>query len=72
VRATQAPGYRNVEFLITTGPGPVPSLDGRNIVFGKVVQGLETVAALSGVPTFSPNASARQMNQFAMFVGDER
>ena len=27
--------FRNTEFLITTGPGPVPSLDGQNIVFGR-------------------------------------
>ena len=25
----QAPNYRDAEFLITTGPGPVPSLDGQ-------------------------------------------
>lgn len=29
--------YRNLSFLITTGPGPVPSLDGENIVFGQVI-----------------------------------
>ena len=28
-------GFSNAEFLITTGPGPVPSLDGQNIVFGR-------------------------------------
>lgn len=31
--------YRNVEFLITTGPGPCPDLDNRNIVFGTVLEG---------------------------------
>ena len=31
--------YRNVEFLITTGPGPCPQLDNRNIVFGTVLEG---------------------------------
>lgn len=31
--------YRNVEFLITTGPGPCPELDSRNIVFGTVIEG---------------------------------
>ena len=30
-------GFRNTQFLITTGPGPVPSLDGENIVFGRCV-----------------------------------
>ena len=29
-------GSPNTEFLITTGPAPVPSLDGNNIVFGCV------------------------------------
>ncbi|RVX05304.1 Peptidyl-prolyl cis-trans isomerase CYP28, chloroplastic [Vitis vinifera] len=32
------PDYRNVEFLITTGPGPCPQLDNRNIVFGSVLE----------------------------------
>lgn len=33
------PDYRNVEFLITTGPGPCPQLDYKNIVFGTVLEG---------------------------------
>jgi cyclophilin family peptidyl-prolyl cis-trans isomerase len=33
------PNYRNVEFLITTGPGPCPQLDSKNIVFGTVLEG---------------------------------
>lgn len=33
------PNYHNVEFLITTGPGPCPELDGKNIVFGVVLEG---------------------------------
>ena len=33
------PDYHNVEFLITTGPGPCPQLDGKNIVFGTVLEG---------------------------------
>lgn len=33
------PDYRNVEFLITTGPGPCPQLDSKNIVFGAVLEG---------------------------------
>ncbi|KAL3586476.1 hypothetical protein D5086_013343 [Populus alba] len=32
------PEYRNVEFLITTGPGPCPQLDYKNIVFGVVLE----------------------------------
>lgn len=34
------PNYRNVEFLITTGPGPCPQLDSGNIVFGTVLEGM--------------------------------
>lgn len=33
------PNYHNVEFLITTGPGPCPQLDYKNIVFGTVLEG---------------------------------
>ncbi|CAM0911456.1 unnamed protein product [Alopecurus aequalis] len=32
------PNYHNVEFLVTTGPGPCPELDGQNIVFGTVLE----------------------------------
>ncbi|KAL8488477.1 hypothetical protein ACS0TY_024667 [Phlomoides rotata] len=34
-----SPNYHNVEFLVTTGPGPCPQLDSKNIVFGSVLQG---------------------------------
>lgn len=42
------PDYRNVEFLITTGPGPCPQLDSKNIVFGSVLEGeiFKTTTAL--------------------------
>jgi peptidyl-prolyl cis-trans isomerase B (cyclophilin B) len=33
------PNYHNLEFLVTTGPGPCPELDGQNIVFGTVLEG---------------------------------
>lgn len=33
------PNYHNVEFMITTGPGPCPQLDNKNIVFGSVLEG---------------------------------
>ncbi|KAJ4958804.1 hypothetical protein NE237_025915 [Protea cynaroides] len=33
------PSYKNVEFLVTTGPYPCPQLDKRNIVFGAVIEG---------------------------------
>ncbi|GAB2300261.1 cytochrome P450 monooxygenase 28 [Dionaea muscipula] len=66
------PGYRNVEFLITTGPGPCPQLDGKNIVFGAVLEGLDVVTAIAAVPTFKPAERIRQLNDFAEFIGDER
>lgn len=40
------PNYRNVEFLITTGPGPCPQLDYKNIVFGTVIEGARSYSIL--------------------------
>lgn len=40
------PDYRNVEFLITTGPGPCPELDNQNIVFGSVLDGKQIFLSL--------------------------
>ncbi|EFN53309.1 hypothetical protein CHLNCDRAFT_26066, partial [Chlorella variabilis] len=66
-------GYRNLSLLITTGPAPVPSLDGENIVVGQVTpESLEVIRAITAVPTFTPNDNARAFNQFASFIGDER
>ncbi|CAI5473917.1 unnamed protein product [Closterium sp. Yama58-4] len=64
--------YRNVEFLITTGPGPATQLDGDNIVFGTVLEGMEVVAAVAAVPTFQPSERIRQFNDFAALLGDDR
>jgi len=64
-------GYRPSEFLITTGPGPVPSLDGRNIVFGRVEEGLDVVGGIvSSVKTIgeAPGPFAK----VAQLLGDER
>uniref|UniRef100_A0A1J3JK35 Peptidyl-prolyl cis-trans isomerase n=1 Tax=Noccaea caerulescens TaxID=107243 RepID=A0A1J3JK35_NOCCA len=66
------PDYRNVEFLITTGPAPCPQLDGGNIVFGTVLEGLDVVTSIATVPTFKPSENIRQFNDFAEFLGDER
>lgn len=60
------------EFLITTGPAPVPSLDGANVVFGRVLRGLETVNAVARTPTFKPSGNSVAWNQVAEWVGDER
>ncbi|KAK9864152.1 hypothetical protein WJX84_012172 [Apatococcus fuscideae] len=64
--------YRNLQFLITTGPGPTPSLDGTNIVFGRVLEGLDTVSAVARVPTFKPSERIRFYNSVARFLGDGR
>ncbi|KAE8651541.1 hypothetical protein Csa_019473 [Cucumis sativus] len=66
------PNYHNVEFLITTGPGPCPQLDSKNIVFGTVLEGLDVVAAISSTPTYKPSERIRQFNDLAKFLGDER
>lgn len=36
------PKYKNLSLLVTTGPGPVPSLDGENIVVGSVLGALRS------------------------------
>lgn len=64
--------YNPVEFLITTGPAPAPSLDGLNIVFGRVLEGLDVVAAVARVPTYTPLPSARTYNAIASAIGDNR
>ncbi|PKA62454.1 Peptidyl-prolyl cis-trans isomerase, chloroplastic [Apostasia shenzhenica] len=66
------PDYRNVEFLVTTGPGPCPELDNDNIVFGTVLEGMDVVAAIATIPTYKPAEGIRQFNDFAEFIGDER
>ncbi|WCJ30069.1 Cyclophilin-like peptidyl-prolyl cis-trans isomerase family protein [Euphorbia peplus] len=66
------PDYRNVEFLITTGPGPCPDLDGKNIVFGIVLEGLDVVTTIASIPTYKPSERIRQFNDLAEFLGDER
>ncbi|CAJ1975581.1 unnamed protein product [Sphenostylis stenocarpa] len=66
------PEYRNVEFLITTGPGPCPQLDNKNIVFGTVLEGLDVITAIASIPTYQPSERIRQFNDLAEFFGDER
>ncbi|KAF6147421.1 hypothetical protein GIB67_016778 [Kingdonia uniflora] len=66
------PNYRNVEFLITTGPGPAPQLDYGNIVFGTVLQGLDVVTTIASIPTYKPSERIRQLNDLAEYFGDDR
>ncbi len=62
----------NLEFAITTGPGPAPELDGENIVFGKVVSGLGVVQEMATIPTFQPNENLQAFNRVASLLGDSR
>lgn len=64
--------YRPLEFVITTGPGPVPKLDGGNIVFGRVLEGFNVINMITSVPTFLPVGRVLAFNNFANAVGDER
>lgn len=64
--------YTEMSFLITTGPGPVPSLDEQNIVFGRVSEGLDVISRVAEVPTFKPNKSLQVFTDLAAAVGDDR
>ena len=50
----------------------MPSLDGENIVVGHVGAGMDVVAAIAQVPTFTPDDNAQKFNALANFIGDER
>lgn len=45
--------YRNVEFLVTTGPGPCPELDDENVVFGTVLEGKSSCYLRSLIDIFT-------------------
>ena len=62
----------NLQFAITTGPGPAPELDGENIVFGRVTSGLGTVQEIATIPTFQPNENLQAFNRVASLLGDSR
>jgi peptidyl-prolyl cis-trans isomerase B (cyclophilin B) len=64
--------YKELSFLITTGPGPVPSLDGENIVFGRVLDGIDVVGTIAQVPTLKQNEGLKVFSQLADVIGDER
>lgn len=60
-------------FFWYAGPGPASSLDGENIVFGKVLQGYDTMTAITSVPTFRPyNERIMSFNKLASFLKDDR
>ncbi|XP_062191469.1 peptidyl-prolyl cis-trans isomerase CYP28, chloroplastic [Phragmites australis] len=66
------PNYHNVEFLVTTGPGPCPELDGQNIVFGTVLEGMDVITSIATIPTYKPAERIRFFNDVAQLIGDER
>lgn len=41
-------------------------------VFGRVLDGLETVAAITRLPTFNPAERIQVLNKVASLIGDER
>jgi peptidyl-prolyl cis-trans isomerase B (cyclophilin B) len=61
-------------FRITTGPGPVPLLDGLDIVLGRVLEGTDVIVALSRQSTFAPREGSvtRTYNSLAGALGDGR
>ncbi|KAE8806800.1 Peptidyl-prolyl cis-trans isomerase B [Hordeum vulgare] len=67
-----SPNYHNVEFLVTTGPGPCPDLDGQNIVFGTVLEGMDVITSIATIPTYKPGERIQLFNDFAQLIGDER
>ena len=50
----------------------MPSLDGQNIVIGRVLSGLPVVSAVARTPTYAPLPSARTWNALAGALGDGR
>ncbi|VAI79033.1 unnamed protein product [Triticum turgidum subsp. durum] len=67
-----SPDYHNVEFLVTTGPGPCPELDDQNIVFGTVLEGMDVITSIATIPTYKPGERIQFFNDFAQLIGDER
>ena len=71
---TASPFDGNVysEVIITTGPAPVPSLDGKNIIFGRVDrESLDVISKIASTPVFSPSSQVKAWNFVASRVGDE-
>ena len=57
--ANAGPHTNGSQFFITVGPGP--DLDGRNTLFGRVVDGLDTAKAISKVPRNELESSNRPL-----------
>ena len=54
---------------ITAGPGPASSLDGENIVFGRVLEGLDTMSEILQVKRFGPASSTDRVAAFNALAG---
>ena len=46
--ANQGPNTNSSQFFITLGPSP--HLDGKHVVFGKIIKGMEHIRNMSTVP----------------------
>lgn len=57
---------------MTSGPGPTTQLDGNNIAFGRVIEGMEILSRLNADPTSKPDKFTQTMNQLAEVAGDYR
>ena len=62
----------NLEFAITTGPGPAPVLDDESVVFGTVTKGFDIILEIANVPTFQPGGNLKAFNEVAGLIGDGR
>ncbi|TFK95903.1 cyclophilin-like domain-containing protein [Pterulicium gracile] len=49
--ANSGPNTNGCQFFITTANGPCDFLDGKHVVFGKVVEGMNTLRKIENVPT---------------------
>ncbi|PNH10628.1 hypothetical protein TSOC_002610 [Tetrabaena socialis] len=59
---------------VVIGPGPVPRLNGQNIVFGRVLDGMSIVSQVAQVPVFGPSpvGNSAAFNSLASAIGDDR
>lgn len=69
---TLSKDYHPTQFLITTGPGPAFELDDGNVVFGRVLDGFDTLSLIAEQRTYKPSSRIQAFNAFATAIGDER